>query len=362
MNYPIRLQPSTTSRLADYDFNNISFGQNPTDHLFSATYRGGCWQNASVAPFSEFLISPLALCLHYGQNVFEGMKAFRLADGQISIFRPDKHLQRLNRSLERMCMPAIPQELFINALDQLIGIDQGWVSAIPGNSLYLRPLVFASEARLGVHEAAEYRFMIMAMPIANYYNGSVRVKVETAYTRAAEGGAGFAKHGGNYGPALLPTRLAREQGFDQVLWTDAKTHTLIEESGTMNVMFVIDGRLITPPLTDTILDGVNRDAVLVLAREQGIVVEERAIAYTELEAAFQQNKKVEAFGIGTAAVFTPIREVDILGKGYFPLTGEGSFGARLSNELNNIRTGKSADRFGWNHIVQLRENTEIAAT
>lgn len=362
MSYPIHLQPSSNSRLADYDFNQIKFGQNPTDHLFSAAYRDGSWQDATVAPFQEFLISPLALCLHYGQNVFEGMKAFRLIDDEINIFRPEKHLKRLNRSLERMCMPEIPQELFIAALEQLIGIDHGWVSEIPGNSLYLRPLVFASEARLGVHEAAEYRFMIMAMPIANYYNGSVRVKVETSYTRAAEGGAGFAKQGGNYGPALLPTRLARQQGFDQVLWTDAKTHTFIEESGTMNVMFVIDDRLITPPLTDTILDGVNRDAVLMLAREQGIPVEERAIAYSELEAAFQQNKEVEAFGIGTAAVFTPIREIDILGKSYFPVNGEETLGKRLSTELNDIRSGRSSDRFGWNHIVQVREKTEIAST
>ncbi|MBB5438336.1 branched-chain amino acid aminotransferase [Pedobacter sp. AK017] len=360
MNYTIQLQRSSSSRLAAYDFNNILFGQNPTDHLFSATYRDGRWQDATVGPFQEFLISPLALCLHYGQNVFEGMKAFRMENGQISIFRPDKHLQRLNRSLERMCMPEVPQELFIGALDTLIGIDEAWVSDLPGNSLYLRPLVFASEARLGVHEAAEYKFLIMAMPIANYYNGSVRVKVETRYTRAAEGGAGFAKHGGNYGPALLPTRLAKQEGFDQVLWTDGKTHTFIEESGTMNVMFVIDGTLITPPLTDTILDGVNRDAILTIARERGLPVEERAIAYTELEEAFKNNKSVEAFGIGTAAVFTPIREIAVLGTSYYPSVQEKSLGAELSRELNNIRTGKQSDRYGWNHIVQVTKKAEIA--
>ena len=360
MTYPISLQPSNASRLAAYDFHNIRFGQNPTDHLFSATFRNDRWQDATVAPFQEFLISPLALCLHYGQTVFEGMKAFRLKNGQISIFRPEKHIERLNRSLERMCMPAIPEALFITALAQLISMDEGWVSELPGNSLYLRPVVIATEARLGVHEAAEYKFMIMAMPIANYYHGSIRVKVETNYTRAAEGGAGFAKHGGNYGPSLLPARLAKEAGFDQVLWTDGKTHTLIEESGTMNVMFVIDGKLITPPLTDTILDGVNRDAILTLARDKGIPTEERAIAYTELEAAFRQNKPVQAFGIGTAAVYTPIREIDILGKSYFPVTGDNSLGAQLSTELNNIRTGKQPDRYGWNHIVQTIKKPEIA--
>jgi len=360
MNYPIDLQRSISSRLAAYDFSNIRFGQNPTDHLFSAVYRDGRWQGATVGPFQEFLISPLALCLHYGQTVFEGMKASRMVNGQVSIFRPDKHLQRLNRSLERMCMPEIPRELFMGALDALINIDQAWVSDLPGNSLYLRPLVFASEARLGVHEAAEYKFLIMAMPIANYYQGSVRVKVETRYTRAAEGGAGFAKHGGNYGPALLPTRLAKQEGFDQVLWTDGKTHTFIEESGTMNVMFVIDGTLITPPLTDTILDGVNRDAILRIARERGIPVEERAIAYTELEEAFKENQAVEAFGIGTAAVFTPIREIAVPGKSYYPSVQEKSVGAELSRELNNIRTGKQPDLFGWNHVVQETKKAEIA--
>jgi len=351
MTYPIQLDRSACSRLAAYDFTNIHFGQNPTDHLFSARYIDGNWTEASVKPFGEFLISPLALCLHYGQTVFEGMKAYRLADGNISIFRPEKHLQRLNRSLERMCMPVIPEQLFIGALDALVGMDQGWVSDLPGTSLYLRPLVFASEARLGVHEASEYRFMIVAMPLSNYYSSSVRVKVETSYTRAAEGGAGFAKHGGNYGPSLLPTRLAREQGFDQVLWTDGKTHRNIEESGTMNVMFVIDGKLITPPLTDTILDGVNRESILTLARDRGMEVEERTISYLELEKAFAQSKTVEAFGVGTAAVLTPIREIDILGKSYYPVTGAERIATQLSSQLQSIRTGRETDRYGWNHVV-----------
>lgn len=359
MTYPVYLQRSSSSRLAVYDFSNIRFGQNPTDHLFSAVYRDGKWQEAEVRPFQDFLISPLALCLHYGQTVFEGMKAFRLISGEVSIFRPDKHLQRLNRSLERMCMPEIPEPLFISALDSLVSTDEGWVSGLAGNSLYLRPLVFASEARLGVHEAAEYRFMIIAMPIANYYNGSVRVKVETQYTRAAEGGAGYAKHGGNYGPALLPTRLARAQGFDQVLWTDGKTHKFIEESGTMNVMFVIDGKLVTPPLKDTILDGVNRDSILTLARDRNIITEERQIGYEELQNAFQRGSTVEAFGIGTAAVFTPISEIDILGTSYFPSVSENGVSARLSRVLQDIRTGVDADPYHWNHIVPVNKTTKI---
>jgi branched-chain amino acid aminotransferase len=355
MKYHIKLERSTCSRLAAYDFTNIQFGPNPTDHLFSAEYREGRWQNAVVKPFGDFGISPLALCLHYGQTVFEGMKAFRLADGAVSIFRPNKHLIRLNRSLERMCMPAVPEELFIAALETLVAADEGWVSGLPGNSLYLRPMVIATEARLGVMEAREYRFLIVALPMANYYEGSVRVKVETQYTRASKGGAGFAKCGGNYGGAFLPTRLAREAGFDQVLWTDGETHSYIEESGTMNVMFVIDDTLITPPLTDTILDGVNRDSFLTLARSFNIPTEERQFGFKELAQAFDRGAKVEAFGVGTAAVLTQIREVDIHGKSYFPQVLEDGVAATLRDALQAIRTGKQNDTYGWNHLLHLPE-------
>jgi len=353
MKYTIKLKRSSVSGLPAYDFSNIEFGPTATDHLFTAEYSNGDWQNAIVEPFGTFEISPLALCLHYGQTVFEGMKAFRLADGSVSIFRPDKHLIRLNRSLERMCMPEVPEELFMNALDLLVATDEGWVSGLPGNSLYLRPMVIATEARLGVHEAKEYRFMVIALPMANYYNGSVRVKVETEFTRAAKGGAGFAKNGGNYGAAFLPTRQARAAGFDQVLWTDSEHHEYIEESGTMNVMFVIDGVLITPPLTGTILDGVNRDSILTLARDRGVKTEERSISHAELAEAFEQNAEIEAFGVGTAAVLTQIREIDILGKSFFPKVSEHGLAAELRNELQAIRTGLQSDRHGWNRFVRL---------
>ncbi|MFD0764391.1 branched-chain amino acid aminotransferase [Mucilaginibacter lutimaris] len=348
------------SRLAAYDFTNIQFGPNPTDHLFTADYQNGEWTNAEVKPFGEFLISPLALCLHYGQTVFEGMKAFRVADGGVSIFRRDKHLLRLNRSLERMCMPAVPEALFYEALDALVGLDEGWVSGLTGNSLYLRPIVIASEVRLGVLEANAYKFMIVALPMANYYDGTVKVKVETEYTRAAKGGAGFAKCGGNYGGAFLPTRLARQAGFDQVLWTDGDTHSYIEESGTMNVMFAINGTLITPPLNGTILDGVNRDSILTLAKDRGMTTEERPIGYQELETAFKNGAEIEAFGVGTAAVLTQIREIDILGQSYFPVTPNDGIAASLRDELNAIRTGRLPDRYGWNHLVASPEKAELA--
>jgi branched-chain amino acid aminotransferase len=353
MNYTIRRERSACSRLAAFDFNNIEFGPTATDHMFCADYRNSAWQDAVVKPFAEFAISPLALCLHYGQTVFEGMKAFRLADGSISIFRPDKHLLRLNRSLERMCMPAVPHVLFIKALEALVAMDEQWVSGLPSNSLYLRPIVIATEPRLGVREASAYRFMIVALPMANYYNGTVRVKVETEYTRAADGGAGFAKYGGNYAASFLPARLAREAGFDQVLWTDAHSHEYIEESGTMNIMFVIDGTLITPPLTGTILDGVNRDSILTLARARGITSDERSISHLELAEAFERGATIEAFGVGTAAVLTQIREISIIGKSYFPLVSEDGLTVTLRDELQAIRTGLMPDHYGWNHFVPL---------
>ncbi|MBK0379347.1 branched-chain amino acid aminotransferase [Mucilaginibacter segetis] len=357
MNIPVTR--THNSRLAAYDFSNIQFGPNPTDHLFTADYQDGEWQQAEVKPFGAFLISPLALCLHYGQTVFEGMKAFRLADGRVSIFRRDKHLIRINRSLERMCMPALPEELFYAALDALVGTDADWVSGLPGNALYLRPMVIAIEARLGVMEARQYKFLIVALPMANYYEGTVNVKVETEYTRAAKGGAGFAKCGGNYGGAFLPTRLARAAGFDQVLWTDGESHRYIEESGTMNVMFAINGTLITPPLNGTILDGVNRDSMLTLARDRGMTTEERPISYQELETAFKNGDTIEAFGVGTAAVLTQIREIDILGQRYFPATPPAGIAATLRDELNAIRTGRQPDRHGWNHVVVMAEKAEI---
>jgi branched-chain amino acid aminotransferase len=359
MKYTIQRERSACSRLAAFDFTNIEFGPTATDHMFCADYRNGTWQDAAVKPFAEFAISPLALCLHYGQTVFEGMKAFRLADGSVSIFRPDKHLLRINRSLERMCMPAVPDTLFIKALEALVDMDEQWVSGLPGNSLYLRPMVIATEPRLGVREASEYRFMIVALPMANYYTGTVRVKVETTYTRAADGGAGFAKNGGNYAASFLPARLAREAGFDQVLWTDARKHEYIEESGTMNIMFVIDGTLLTPPLTGTILDGVNRDSILTLARDRGIATEERRISYGELADAFDRGAIVEAFGVGTAAVLTQIREIDILGKSYFPVVSEDGLTAVLRDELQAIRTGVIPDHLGWNHLVPLIEKTQL---
>ena len=330
---------------------SLPFGKIPTEHMFIAEYRDGVWQDARITPFGDLTLSPLALGLHYGQTVFEGMKAFRTEDGRVNIFRPEKHHERFLKSLERMCMPAVPSELFIEALDGLISLDRDWVPTDADGSLYIRPFVLATEPRAGVKVSDEYLFIVVATPAYQYYAEPLRVKVETYYSRAAEGGTGAAKCGGNYGAAFLPAQLAREEGFDQVIWTDAKTHRFIEESGTMNLMFCWAGNLLTTPLSGTILDGVTRDSLLQLAPSMGIETEVRPIAWSELEAALVAGLKVEAFGAGTAAVIAPIKTISISGRDYECYTGEDAVMFRLRDALHELRVGLKADNFGWNHLL-----------
>lgn len=330
---------------------SIPFGIQPTEHMFIAEYKEGSWKNPRIVPFADLTMSPLALCLHYGQTVFEGMKAFKMEDGRISIFRPEKHYERFTKSLHRMCMPEVPKGLFIEALHQLVQIDTSWIPREEDGSLYLRPFMIATEERIGVKVSDEYLFMIVATPAYRYYSKPLKVKVESTYVRAAEGGTGFAKCGGNYGGAFYPTQIAREAGYDQVLWTDSHHHEFIEESGTMNVMFVIDNTLITPPLSGTILDGVTRDSLLVLAKERGCNISERKISYHELQDALENGKQVEAFGAGTAAVIAPIEYIAIGNKEYRCYLEQDALMYSLQEELYNIRKGLTEDTHNWNYIV-----------
>jgi len=348
----IQIQKIKQSRLADGDLEKLEFGKLISDHMFRCHYKNGSWQHASIIPYQDLVLSPLTLALHYGQSIFEGMKAFRMADGSVNIFRIDKHHERLNRSLERMCMPAIPFELFSNALYELVKLDQAWVPSAEGSALYLRPLVFASEARMGVKVSEEYTFLIVTGPVPTLYPKPIKVKVEKEFIRAAKGGTGYAKCAGNYGGAFYPTMKAREEGFDQVIWTDAEEHDYFEESGTMNLMFVINDILITPPLSDSILDGITRDSLLQIARDLNIPFEERKIGCTEVEQAFSDKRITEAFGAGTAAVVAPISVIGIENKIYnLPAYGPDAVMFRLRKELEDLRSGKKADRFGWNNVV-----------
>ncbi|GHM98776.1 branched-chain-amino-acid aminotransferase [Cytophagales bacterium WSM2-2] len=341
------------SRLSSVDFSNLGFGTYISDHMVVADYKNGEWQEPKIVPYGEMLMSPAILALHYGQSVFEGMKAFKNKSGQITIFRPQRHHQRFNKSLERMCMPSISEDLFINSLTSLIELDEAWIPTAEGSSLYIRPFMFANEARLGVKVSDEYRFVILTCPVAPYFTKPVRVKVEEEFVRAAEGGTGYAKCAGNYGGAFYPTELARKQGFDQVLWTDSKEHKYIDESGAMNVMFVLNGKLVTPKLLSSLLDGVTRDSILTLAPSLGIEIDERKISVAELEEGFKKGTLTEAFGVGTAAVVSPIAAISIHGKVYeLPPVGPDSFQLRAKKKLNDIRMAVEPDVHGWNYPVK----------
>lgn len=329
----------------------IPFGVQPTDHMFMAEFKDGNWQNARIVPFADLQMSPLALCFHYGQTVFEGMKAFLTKDKQVNIFRPEKHHERFNKSLQRMCMPEVPKGLFMEALHQLVQLDAAWIPADEEGALYLRPFVIASEEVIGAKVSEQYLFMIVCTPAYKYYSKPLKVKVEATYVRAAEGGTGAAKCGGNYGGAFFPAQLAKKEGYDQVLWTDSHHHEFIEESGTMNVMFFIDNTLITPPLSGTILDGITRDSLLTLARAKGIAVEERKISYREVQKALENGKKVEAFGAGTAAVIAPIQVLAIGNKEYLCYIEEDAMMFKLQHALLEIRKGKVPDPYNWNYIL-----------
>ncbi|MEX1240903.1 MAG: branched-chain amino acid aminotransferase [Cyclobacteriaceae bacterium] len=343
------------SRIGEVDFKDLQFGTHLADHMLVAQYDQGQWTSPGIVPFGEIRITPAMLSLHYGQAVFEGMKAFRMKNGDINIFRPQKHLARLNRSLDRMCMPPIPEEMFLSGLKALVEVDRQWIPEEGGASLYIRPLVFATESRLGVKVSDQYMFVIMTSPVGPYQSKPYRLKVENHFVRTAEGGTGFAKCAGNYGGAFYPTQIAREEGFDQILWTDAKEHRYIDEVGMMNVMFVLGGKLVTPKLNSAILEGVTRDSILTLAKDMAILpIEERRISMDEIREGFMKGTLTEAFGTGTAAVVAPIAVIHIDGRDFeIPAAGPTSFQLRVKEKLNNMRLGLEPDPYGWNFVVKI---------
>jgi branched-chain amino acid aminotransferase len=343
------------SRISSIDFKNLEFGKYISDHMIVADFKDGKWHEPTIVPFGDMLMSPAMLSLHYGQAIFEGMKAFWTADGKINIFRPHKHHSRMNKSLDRMCMPLVSEEMFIQSLHSLIELDSQWIPKSEGSSLYVRPFMFAYEARLGVKVADHFKFIIITSPVAAYQAKPYRLKVEDYYVRTAEGGTGFAKCAGNYGGAFYPTQIAREEGFDQILWTDHKEHKYIDEVGMMNVMFVINGKLVTPQLNTSILDGVTRDSILTLAKDMGMPIEERRVSIDEIEAGLKNKTVTEAFGTGTAAVVAPIAVIRIKGQDLeIPEVTANSFQLRVKQKLQNIRMGNEPDVHGWNYLFSVR--------
>ena len=346
--FALAIQPTTVSRIAELDPKNMVFGQLFADHMLTAEYVDGAWQSARIVPYGPLQISPATSALHYGQAIFEGGKAYRQADGGVAFFRPEANWRRFNISAARMAMPEVPEELFMQGLQELLKLDEAWVPNVPGSSLYLRPFMFATDGFLGVRPSATYHFGIITCPVAAFFNQPLRVRFEQHYVRAAPGGAGYAKNAGNYGAAMLPAKLAQQDGYHQLLWTDASEHQYIEESGAMNVMFVIDGVITTPALSTSILDGITRRSILQLAHDWGLPVEERRVSSREIIEALENGKLTEAFGVGTAATVAPIATIGYEGQDYdLPTLPADAFARRVGAALDAIRTGQAPDPHGW---------------
>lgn len=346
------IQLTETSRLNQVNFEELVFGRTFSDHMFVMEFEDGKWSKGKIEPYGPFTMSPASMVFHYGQAIFEGMKAYRLADGSVSLFRPGKNIARFNKSAERMCMPQVPEEVFMEALTTLVKIDQNWVPQSEQASLYIRPFMIATDSFVGVRPSEKYAFSIFTCPVNAYYKEPVKVKVEQKYTRAAAGGTGFAKAAGNYAGALYPSQQAHEKGYHQLLWTDAKEHKYIEESGTMNAMFVIDGKLISPATSDTILSGVTRDSVLTLAQDLGIQVEVRSLSVEELESGLKSGRVTEAFGVGTAATIAPMALIGFEnGDCELPPQSEWKIAGAIQTELDALRRGRIEDRFNWNIVI-----------
>jgi len=336
------------SRIQEVDFDNLIFGSSFADHMFVVDYKDGKWGQGEIVPYGPWTFDPSMAVLHYGQAIFEGQKAYRTPDGSVQIFRPLANFVRFNQSAVRMSMPEISEELFIGGMAQLISLDKNWVPKQAGSSLYIRPFMIATDEYLGVRTALQYRFAIICSPVGQYYSEPIRVKVEKHFSRVAEGGIGNAKAAGNYAGSLYPSKLAQNEGFHQLLWTDAATHSYFEESGTMNVMFLVGDTLITPSIGSTILKGVSRDSVLTLARERGVKVEERKITVVEIMDALKSGNLKEAFGAGTAATIAPISLIQHDGVDFeLPPSNQRPFATSILKELTEIRTGQIPDRFGW---------------
>jgi len=344
----IRTRRTDASRIAERDAAPLEFGKVFSDHMFLAEYRSGEWHSAQILPFGDLPVSPANSALHYGQAIFEGMKAYPTGGGGIALFRPLDNWARLNASAERMCMPPIPEELFMQGLKELVRLDAPWLPEVPGGALYIRPFMFATDGMLGVRPSETYLFAIITCPVDLYYSNPLRVRFEQKYVRSAEGGAGFAKNAGNYGAAMYPTKLAQQEGYNQLIWTDASEHQYVEESGTMNIVFIIDGKLVTPSLSTSILDGITRRSVLQLAHDMGVAVEERRVSSNEIIGALQAGTLQEAFGVGTAATIAPIAVIGHDGHDYeLPAPGPEALSKRISAALGAIRNGQTPDPYGW---------------
>ena len=347
----MKITKTTKSKLNKIDFSNLPFGTVFSDHMFICNYKDGHWGAAEILPYGPIPMAPGSQVLHYGQSVFEGMKAFKNDSNKLLLFRKEENFKRLNQSAVRLSIPLIDESIFMNGLDSLLKIDSEWCKADQDYSLYIRPFIYASSECVKASASDEYTFIIITSPTINYYAGEMNVLIEEHYTRAPQGGVGYAKAAGNYAASFYPTKLANAKGFQQLIWTDAKEHKYIEESGTMNIWFRIGDVLVTPALSDSILGGITRNSIITLAKDNGIKVEERRVLITEVIDAFNSGILNEVFGTGTAVAVNPINSITFRDDRMVIKEQVDSFALKLKQQLQAIQKGSIVDTYNWTSHV-----------
>lgn len=347
----ISVEKAKTSKIHDVDFENLSFGSIYTDHMLVCDYVDGEWKTPKIVPYQPITLDPSAKIFHYGQSIFEGMKAYKDDNEKIWLFRPLENHKRLNKSAKRLAIPELPEAYFMEGLTALLQLEKDWVPTTPGSSLYIRPFIFASGTGFHASPANAYKFIIACAPSGTYFSGSVKVLIEETYSRAANGGVGYAKAGGNYAGQFYPTQLAAEKGYQQVIWTDDNTHEFIEEAGAMNVFVRIGDTLLTAPTNDRILDGITRKSILDIAKDEGIKIEVRKVSVHEIVEAAKNGSLKEMFGAGTAAVVSPIGAFGYKGEDYELPELKDSFASRLKKRITDIQYNRAEDKFGWRYPV-----------
>ncbi|TYA57535.1 branched-chain amino acid aminotransferase [Formosa maritima] len=352
LNKEIDIITSNNSKLKNVDFDNLTFGRTFTDYMFVCDYIDGEWQQPKIMPYQAMTFEPSARVFHYGQAVFEGMKAYKDENDNVILFRPEDNLKRINISAARLAMPEFPKDIFMNGLSTLLKLDKDWIKSGVGNSLYIRPFIIATEPAISASPANSYRFIIICSPAKAYYTGKVRVLFAQKYSRSADGGVGFAKAAGNYAAQFYPTSLAQAKGYQQIIWTDANTHEFLEEAGTMNIFFRINNTLITAPTSDRILDGITRRSIIQLAKDNNINIEVRRVSVIEIKEAAKNGSLKEIFGAGTAAVISPISAFEHADEVFEIPDTENSYASLFKNQLLNIQHNLSDDRHGWRFEVK----------
>ena len=350
----MKITKTTNSRLCSTKFNDLPFGRVFSDHMLVCHYSNGAWEDPEILPYGPIPMNPGSQVLHYGQSIFEGMKAFKNSNNEVLLFRKEENFKRLNKSAIRMSIPEIPQHIFMNGLDELLALDGDWCKDEPGYSLYIRPFIFASSECIKASSSEEFTFMVITSPTTTYYPGEVNLVIEEHFTRACKGGVGFAKAAGNYAATFYPTKQANHKGFQQVIWTDSNEHKYIEECGTMNIWFRLGDKLITPELSDSILGGVTRDSIIVLAKDAGIEVEERRILVSDILDAYNSGELKEVFGTGTAVAVSPISSITFRDKKMNISTIRDSFALRLKDEMQAMQKGEIEDIYDWTTKVPLQ--------